>query len=328
VWPSGLAALYPLRWSVSSWEVIGSIFVLAVVTAAVFRLINRYPFVFVGWFWFLGVLVPAIGLIQVGDQAMADRYTYIPSIGLFVIAAWGVPALFSRWQSSSLILGAASVIVVLAYGIAAHVQVGYWKTNLALWTRTLSVTTANQRAENSMATELTTRGQYREAIPHFAEAVRIAPSFTEAQFGYAQALAHENLSEQAIAHYRAVIRYDSKFVEAYVNLGNLLLQQGRLDEALDQFRAALRIKPDFGAAHAMLGYVLDEQGKLAEAATAYQEALRIDPNNAEIHSDFGATLVHQGKLQEALQEFSEAVRIRPDYEPARRNLEGLRSTLK
>jgi tetratricopeptide (TPR) repeat protein len=317
-----------LRWSIPSWEVIGSVSVLAAISAAVFKFKNRYPFILVGWLWFLGTLVPTIGLIQVGDQAMADRYTYIPSIGLFVIAAWGVPALFSNWQSSALLLRAASVIVVLAYGVAAHVQAGYWRNNLALWTRTLSVTTANQRAENAMAAELSSRGQYREAIPHFAEAVRIAPSFTEAQFGYAQALAHENLSEQAIAHYRAVIRYDSKFAEAYVNLGNLLVQRGKMDEALDQFKAALRIQPDFAAAHAMLGYVLDEQGKLSEAATAYQAALRIEPNNAEIHSDFGATLVHQGKLQEAMQEFSEAVRIRPDYEPARRNLEGLHSRLK
>jgi Flp pilus assembly protein TadD len=294
LWPVHLAVLYPYPRTLPAWWVATAFLFLVGMSVAVIRAGPRHPYLPVGWFWYLGTMVPVIGLIQVGDQAMADRYTYIPLIGLFIIVAWGVPDLLARWPLRlwkfvlpTISLPAAAVLVILACAIAARGQLEYWEDSTTLWTHTLAVTTRNNIAHNNLGAVLADEGKIGEAIAHYSEALRIKPDYAD----------------------------------AHNNLGVALDDQGKVDEAIAHYTEALLIKPTYADAHSNLGIALANQGKIDEAIAQFTEALRINPDSAKAHNNLGVALASQGKLDEAIAHFTEALRIKPDYTDAHNNLE-------
>ncbi len=333
LWPARLAVFYPYPRTLPAAWVVGALLGLLGISIAVMKAGLRHPYLPVGWLWYLGTLVPVIGLVQVGSQLRADRYTYVPLIGLFIIVAWGIPELVARWAPPGMILPAAALLAILACMLTAWRQVQYWENSSTLWDHAQNVTTGNYLALNNAGVALVKEGKMDEAILEFSEALRLEPGYADVHNNLGKALASQGKLGEAIAEYSVAVRIKPDFAEAHYNLGSALAGQGRMDDAVAQYSEALRIQPDFPGAHESLGPVLDspeahdnlgivlaKQGKLDEAIPEFQEALRLKPDDPQAHNNLGITLGKQGKMDEAIYEFQEAVRIQPDYAEAHNNL--------
>jgi Flp pilus assembly protein TadD len=257
-WPVDLGIIYPMRLLIPRREVaLGAVFLVMVTVIAV-RLARRASLRWfaVGWLWYLVTMAPVIGLVQVGAQAMADRYTYVPLIGPFIIIAWGMPTLVDRLirrpAARAAVLGASGVAVVLVLSAMAHIQASYWHSNISLFARTLEVTRDNVYIEFDLGAVLDDAGRTEEAIPHFARAVKLRPRYMEAWGRLGTALARLGKFEQAEGPLRMAVALDPRSHEMRNNLGAVLLPQGRVREAIAQFEEALRIKPDYDGAWANL----------------------------------------------------------------------------
>ncbi len=255
VWPSGLAIYYPHDGFPAWWQVGGSALLLAGLTAVVVRRFRAVPAAAVGWFWFLGTLVPAIGLVQVGTQALADRYTYLPLVGIFMAVAWeaaaAVPASW-RFRPGALACAAAAILALAAVSFA---QVRHWKDTDALFTHALSVTSDNWMIQHQLGVELAQKGEYGRAIAHLREAVRLRPDFDIAVYDLAMAYnllaidqASRGLTRAAEGSFLAALALRPGFAEGHCNLASLLAGTGRREEAMARYREALRIRPGFPAA--------------------------------------------------------------------------------
>jgi tetratricopeptide (TPR) repeat protein len=320
LWPVRLAAFYPLHASTPVLQVTLGALLLIGVTILAFRAGQRHGYLLVGWLWYVGTLIPVIGLVQAGSQSMADRYTYVPLIGLFLIAAWGAPELVARWRYGRVAIPVAAVCVLLMCTALARAQVGYWSDSAALWQHALEVTEDNYVAHASLGKVLLDEGKAGEAIPHFTETLRIQPNYVEAKNNLGMALAWRGKLDEAAQQFAGALRIKPDFPEAQSNLGMVLMSQGKLDEAAQRFAEALRIKPDFVQAQNNLGTVLMRQGKLDEAARYFGAAVRNRPDVPELQNNLGLVLMSQGKLDEAAQHFAEALRIKPDFADASKNL--------
>ena len=296
LWPARLAAFYPYPRSLSAGWVMGAMLFLVAVSAAAIREIHRRPFLTVGWLWYLGTLVPVIGLIQVGGQARADRYTYVALIGLFIVFAWGTTDLLARWRYRAVALSAAAVVVILACAITARAQVRYWDNAISLWEHTLQVTERNPLAHNDLGVALVAEGRVTEAIPHYYEALRFNPTYAEAQYNLGNALARLGKGPEAIPHYLEALRIRPAYAQVHNNLGTTLLTQGKLNEAIPHYEEALRIQPDYTEAHNNLGIALASEGRLPEAIAHFTEALRIQPDYADAHGNLQHALAEQGRV--------------------------------
>jgi Tfp pilus assembly protein PilF len=292
VWPSGLSIYYPYPYEgLRAWEVGGAVLLLAAVTYACVRARQRAPYLFFGCLWYLVTLVPVIGIIQVGSQAMADRYTYVPLIGPFAIVAFGLPELIERALPRSRRLAvalpaAASLLMVVALAAAAWRQAGYWRDSVVLFERALAVTKDNAMAHSSLAYALYDRGQVDRAVEECEAAIRIAPDMGEAQ---------------------------SNLVQGY-------LAQGRMEEAAARTREALRLRPNDARTHVNAGLIARMEGRDDDAMSSFREAIRLDPDEQPAHLNYGAILVAHGRLDEAIVQFQEAVRLRPSDGRARKAL--------
>jgi protein O-mannosyl-transferase len=310
-WPARLAVFYPYS-PPSGWWVIGSMLILLGVSAVAIWAARRHPYLLVGWLWYLGTLVPVIGLVQVGDQPRADRYTYIPLIGLFIMIAWGASHLLSGWSHRPILLPAA-LIVIAVCSITAHGQVQYWGNSYSLWTRALQVTEGNYLAHNNLGLVLADQGRVDEAVAHYTEALRAKPGYALAHNNLGIALVRQGKIEEAMVHYKEALRINPDYADAHNNLGNALAKQGNSGAAMAQYFEAARIKPDLAEPHNNLGIALASQGRFDEAVAEYSEAIRLRPDYVDAHNNLGVALARQGRLQEAIAHYREALRIRPDY---------------
>jgi Flp pilus assembly protein TadD len=321
LWPEGLAVFYPYFPSWPLWQVFGAVLLLVCITAFVIWKFRAHPHLAVGWFWYLGTLVPVIGLVQVGLQSMADRYMYVPMIGLFIMIVWGVPELLRGWRLQTPILVAASAVVLCSLGMCTYIQVQYWESSVRLFRRTLSVTSANYIAHNLLGNALRDAGQYEESMANHRRSVTINPEYWLAYNNLAVTLSLQRRYPDAIAVYRKAISINGDDGLVRFNLGDALLQTGNIDEAAFQFGEAVRLRPEVAAFQNSLGVAMIRQGKLDEAVKALRQAIRLEPEHAGAHFNLAMILSHQGKYQEAIECFSEALRIQPDYGEARRNLQ-------
>jgi Tfp pilus assembly protein PilF len=321
VWPQNLAVFYPhpgSNWSV--WQVAGATLLLVCVTVWVMRQARSYPYLLLGWFWYLGTLVPVIGLVQVGEQAMADRYTYLPLIGLFIMIAWGVPEGLARYRFARILLVSAAVGLLAPLMLASWLQVQHWRNSIVLYEHTLAVTENNYLAHNNLGAVLEEKGDLEEASKHYSVAVGIKPDYAVALNNLGEIKAHQGMAEEAMSYYYQALKSKPDYPKPYNNLGVELAKQGKLQEAAVQFSRALEIEPSYADAHCNLGAVLARQGKLDEAMAHLSEALRINPGFARAYNNLGEALVRRGKLDEAAVQFSRALEIEPSYADAHCNL--------
>ncbi|HVO83821.1 MAG TPA: tetratricopeptide repeat protein [Syntrophobacteria bacterium] len=321
IWPSGLAVLYPHPGtSLPLWWGAGAGLALLGLSILVVLVLRRRPYLAVGWLWYVGTLVPVIGLIQVGVQAYADRYTYVPLIGLFIMIAWGVPELLGGWAHARTVLAVSAATALAALTACTWIQLGYWKDSLSLFSHTLQVTTKNYVAHNNLGNALADRGKVEEAISHYAEALRIKPDHAEAYNNWGTVLEEQGRFEEAVDRFRMALKVKPDYAAAHSNLGLALERQGRHEEAIAQYLEALRLDPTYAQAHNNLALALAARGQQDEAMAHYAEALRLRPDYAEAHNNLGHLLVGLGRLDEAAIHFAEAVRYNPDYAKARNNL--------
>ena len=279
IWPHDLAVYYPHPGhGIAMWQVVGAALFLGGMSVFVTRAGRRHPYLVVGWLWYLGTLVPVIGLAQSGFQAMADRFTYIPLVGLFIAIAWGANALVARWKVHRVVPGALAGLWLPALMLCTFSQVRHWKESATLFQHTLSVTANNYYIHRNMGLVLTGQGRLDEAISHFREAVRIKPDFAEVHSNIGVVLVRQGRIEEAIRHYRKALEIKPDFVEVKYNMGTALVRQGRLEEATAYFSSALQTKPDFAEAHFGLGLVQARKGKPEQAMAHYSNALKITPD--------------------------------------------------
>lgn len=337
IWPRGLAVFYPhLTKILPVGPAVGSAVLLAVLSAL--AVLSRRRYVVMGWLWYVLTLVPVIGFVQVGAQARADRYTYIPLTGLFIAIAWAVPELLVRRRTAEpqtgrrpkksaatapawnpiLVLSAVAVIAALAVG--TWIQVGYWKDSFSLWDHALAVTKHNYQAYTNVGVFLKNQGQIDEAIKCLKEAVRISPDYPAAQNNLGNALARQGKLDEAIYHYRKAMRLAPEDADAYNNLGAALARQGKTREAIGYILKALKLKPDYPDAENNLGCIYFMAGEYDKAAEHFWKALRLKPDYAEAHNNLGSVLNAQGKLDEAMSHWTEAAKLKPDYLDVHGNL--------
>ena len=320
IWPHDLAVFYPYPGSISIWHAVGAGILLVCLSILFVKARQKRPYLVVGWFWYLGTLIPVIGLVQFGAQAMADRYTYVPLIGLFIIVAWGVPDLLRQWQHRKFVLAVLAVAVLAVLMVLTWMQVGYWRNSTALFTRALKVTTNNYLAISCLGDVLERQGRIEEAIKYYSQAFAINPHYSVNSNRLGLALARQGRLDDAISHFYEVLRIRSTHLDTHINLGTVLVQRGELDKAISHFSKAVKIKPDCVRAHYKLGLAHVRQGRLKFAIRHYSEALRIKPDQGETHNAIGTVLARLGKLHEAAAHFSEALRINPDSPEAQHNL--------
>jgi tetratricopeptide (TPR) repeat protein len=320
LWPARLAAFYPYPETLSGGKVLGAVVILIGISFFAIRSARKHPYLLVGWLWYLGTLVPVIGLIQVGNQAMADRYTYVPLLGLFIIVAWGAHDLLARWSAERIVLPIAGTIALAGCAIVARAQVQHWRDSSALWTNALRVTDDNYVAHNNLGLALVGQGKVDEAIIQYNEALRIRPNYATARTNLGAALSKQGKTADAIANYTEVLKRKPEMAETHTDLGAALASQGKIDEAIAEYKEALRLRPGYPEAHANLGLALANQGKTEEAIAQYNEALKFKPDFVEAHNNLGYALAIQGRLDDAILHYNQAIRLKPDFELARINL--------
>jgi Flp pilus assembly protein TadD len=283
LWPASLAVFYPHPGaSLPLWKVAGAGLLLAGVSVLAVRRLAHSPWLVVGWFWYLGTLVPVIGVVQVGEQAMADRYTYLPLIGIFIVVAWGIPELASRWRIRAPALAVGAALLLAALLAATWIQLGHWRSSEALWTRALEVTSDNWMAHCGLGMALTQQERFDEAIPQYREALRINPDFALAHNDLGVALGQKGEIGAAANHFLEALRLEPELAEAHTNLGVALHSQGRIEQAIPHYRASLRIEPEGALTHFYLGKALLGLGKTDEAIAHYRESLKLSPGNAAV----------------------------------------------
>jgi tetratricopeptide (TPR) repeat protein len=326
-WPVDLAIFYPHAGFTGSglaswpaWQIALAALALAMVSTGALLAWKRQPWFATGWFWYLGMLVPVIGLVQVGRQAMADRYSYLPLIGIFICLVWGLSDWFSPRRFGRKLLAVLGWVTVVACLVMTRQQVGYWQNNLTLFQRALAVTSQNSLAHFILAMELTSLGRTSEAVEQYEAGLRINPNDASAHNNLGVMLLKLGRPEGAVQHYLQALQLNPNYAEPHYNLGFLLASSGQLEQSASYFAAALRFKPDYPDALKGLGNVLIMQGKLAEAQTQFENLVRLAPANADARVGLGEVLVRQGRAAEALPHFAEAVRLDPGRFVAHYNL--------
>jgi len=282
------------------------------ITATVLVFGKRAPYLAVGWFWYLGMLVPVIGLVQVGIQSMADRYTYLPLVGIFIAAVWGAADLARRWRAARVPgLVFVGLLLLVCLGLT-HRQVSRWRSSETLFRHTLEVTRNNPVAHHCLGCSLVEQGKIEEAEQHFAEAVRLQPSNFEARNNLGLALVIRGRVSEAIEQYEAVLNAHPRFAKTHYNLGRALELEGELDPAITHYERAVQLESNYTAARRSLAIALEKTGQIQPAIQHFAELLRVRPEDADARFDFSNLLAKAGSLQEAIGQIELYLQARPD----------------
>ena len=320
LYPARLAIFYPHLENLPLWKIVLSLIFVAGITAGAFALRRGRPYLLVGWLWYLGTLVPVIGLLQVGAQAWADRYTYLPLIGVFIMIAWGARDLFSFWQCRRQALGFASLIVVAALMVCASIQTSHWRNSESLWIHTLACTSRNYVAHCDLGSVLAKQGRVAEAIEQYQATLELKPDYADAHNNLAILLAGQGKTAEAVKHYQRALEIKPDFAAAHNNWGNALAVKGQINEATEHYQQALQLDPDFGEAHNDLGALLLGQGRTAEAMQHFRKAAELIPDNADVQNNLGTVMADQGRTTEALKYFQKAIELKHDSAKTHFNL--------
>ena len=320
IWPTDLAVFYPhpRYWPLAQVLLAGVL--LGAISVFLFLKRGRSPFLLVGWLWFLGTLVPVIGLVQVGAQSMADRYTYIPSLGVLILAVWGVYELAQAWRYHVIAFVGAGLAAAILCLTLTRQQLGYWQDSETLFRHTLSVTENNYIAHQLLGDALFAKGQVDDAMSQYEEVIRLNPDDAAGHNGLGNALFEKERIDEAMSQYQESIRLNPDFAVAHMNLGNILITKGQIDPAIDQYQEAVHLNPDDGEAHNNFGVALLDKGETDEAMRQFREAIRLKANYAEAHNNLGLAYINKGQTDEAIGQYQEAIRLNPGYTDAKNNL--------
>lgn len=294
LWPANLAAYYPYPASIPAWQVIGSALALGATTFAAVACLRKRPYVAVGWFWYLGTLIPVIGLVQIGGQRMADRYSYVPLVGLFLAGTWLVGSVTDKGTLGKRVQWGVAFGLIVVLAVTARAQVRHWRDSLSLFGHAVTATPDNAVAHNNLGTEYGRAGQLDRALEHFREALRIDPEQADSYNNVGNAYRQLGRNEEARSHFLEALRIDPEMIAARMNLGEMLEQEGRIEEALEQYDRAVELQPESG---------------------------RIRRFTAAAHERWGVELLRIGNQPAAIEEFREALRLLPESTSARERLQ-------
>jgi len=320
-WPTDLAVFYPYSRNSLAVPAAFAALGLAIVTVLAIRSYPRRPYILAGWLWYLVTLLPVIGVIQVGAQARADRYTYIPMIGLSVALIWGGAEVLASWPRLRMALAAG--VSTACFALTLY-QLPYWHDSIALFRHAADVTSDNWVAHFNLATALAERNEEPEAMTQLREVIRLRPRFYTAHSELGQLLAKQNQTEEAFEELWTAVNLNPEDGAAHFRLGSVLGSLGRAAEAAGEFRQAVRLQPENADAHYNLAIALASQGNVGEAVREFSSTVRLRPEDADARLNLGIALATLGRMDEAVSQFSEAVRIRPDFAEARQALEDAR----
>lgn len=353
-WPVNLITPYLHRdVHLPLWQIVASASGLVILSGAILIFGRRRPYLSVGWLWFLGTLAPVIGLVQVGFQSMADRYTYVPLIGLFIVLTWGIADLCSRFGRATALCGLAVIAVLTPL---TWRQAGYWRNGQTLFEHTLAVDPRNEIAHNNLGVYLEERGKLDEAEQHFVRAIEINPQYAYGHLNLGNVYSRRKDFDKARACYEEALESNPGLAEAHANIGNLLAETGgledsvehfelflerypdqpnvlynlgkalmaigRTEEAIERFGRVIELDPGYAEAHYNLGLALKQTGNLDGAIEEYRETIRLDPKHSESHNNLANILLSQQKYDEAIAEYREAIRLKPTNAEAQNNLAG------
>jgi protein O-mannosyl-transferase len=314
--PRGLAIYYPYEVMLPTGPMVFAGILLVLITALVFRFASRRPYLVMGWLWYLGTLVPVIGLVQVGDQAWADRYTYLPLIGVFMALVWSV----SELARAPRYLAPLAMAVGLALLAATTVQLGHWKNTRTLFEHAAQVVPKNYMAVTMLGSLRAQEGKLDEAIEHYTRALQYKPEYAEAYFFLGNALDQQGKLAAAVAAYRQALRFRPIQEQTHILLGVALAKQQKFAEARGHYEAALKLNPESAAAHNNLARVLHSEGRLEEAIEHFYSALKFDPHLAQAQNNLGILLIERGQLAEGTIHLRTALRLNPANRETQFNL--------
>jgi tetratricopeptide (TPR) repeat protein len=319
-WPNDLAVYYPFA-GIRAWQIIGAAFLLIGITVFCVSQRGTRPYLIMGWLWFLGTMVPVIGIVQVGGQIMADRYFYIPSIGLFIALAFGLADIARSWRVARALSTGIAGGILLILATLTNAQIQRWRDSFTLFEHTLAVTPPNLRIEHNLGIALGASGRYDEAAAHFEKALQIDPNFYDGLVAMGVTSAHQGRLPEAIDYFQGAIRSQPDGAKAHVQLAHALWTQKRDQTALEEMDRALQLAPNDADIRADFGLALALVGRIPEAIEQLHEALRMSPNNAEAHNNLGLALLASGNARESIPEFESALRLKPELKGVADNLQ-------
>jgi tetratricopeptide (TPR) repeat protein len=322
VFPSGLAIPYPASpGGVPAWEICIAFVLLAAISAGVFAWRKKMPFLSVGWLWFLGMLVPVIGIVEISDDVShADRYTYLPGIGIAIAATWAVAEWSARWKHRRLVLGALMIAVIGGLIAGARAQTAYWRDSETLWKRALDCNPRNTIARNNLGRAFAADGQIEEAVAQYRRTLEINPGFAEAHHNLGIALFQDGDIAGAVAQYRKAVEIEPHYLAALINLGNALGAEGQSGEAVAQYQKVIQIKPDDAEARYNLGVEFFQMGQWDDAIAQYRQVLEISPDAVQVRNNLAIALYKKGRLDEAIAQYNKVLETSPRYAEAHNNL--------
>ena len=311
IWPDDLAVFYPHPGSLPFWQVLGAVLLLTAATATVILEAKRFPYLATGWLWFAGTLVPVIGIVQVGSQALADRYTYVPLIGLLIMAAWGVPELLKNRRHRKEVLAAMSALIFTCLLILTYTQAGYWRTSLELYDHALKVTANNDTVHNNRGDAYCRLGNLRQAIPDFDKAVEINPQYADAYYNRGVTYGKLGNHRQAIEDFDRAIEVGPERPEPYYNRGFAYGELGDFRKAIENYDRAIEINSENAEAYNSRGVAYGKLGDQRQAISDYDRAIETNPGFAKAFNNRGFAYDSLGDHKQAIEDYNRAIEINP-----------------
>ena len=312
IWPGDLSVYYPHPGFSPPWQVLGALLLLAAATAGVIWKAKRFPYLATGWLWFIGTLLPVIGIVQVGNQALADRYTYIPLIGLFILTAWGIPELLEKWRYRKEALVVSSALALSALFAVTWVQAGYWKNSFALYDHALEAGSRNDVIRYNLGLAYAKLGNLRRAIDNYDRAIEINPGYLDAYVSRGIVYDELHAFGQAIEDFDRAVKIDPRCAYAYNDRGAAYAKLGNRGQAIEDYGLAISANPEYAEAHYNRGILYQLFGNLRAAIEDYDKAIEINPKYAEAYGNRGAAHLALGDHGQAIFDYGKAIEINPE----------------
>jgi tetratricopeptide (TPR) repeat protein len=311
-YPSDMAIFYPLTAQIPAWQLIGATLLIIIISAAVIALAKRLPYLFVGWLWYVVTIIPVIGIIQIGRHLVADRYHYLPSIGIALGLAWCIPSLIRSEETRKKILFPLGIAVLALLAVLTWRQCGYWKNSIKLWSHALQVTENNDYAHNNLGTALSDEGKIEEAIDHYDKAIALTPDDADFNNNRGNAYARLGKYQLAIADLNKAISLNPEYMKAYINRGNAYAGDDQYKLAIEDYNQAIRLKPNSADAYYNRGSTYSGIGQYQRAIEDFNETLRLNPDYIKAYTNRGAAYAALGQYRNAVKDYSEAIRMKRD----------------